>query len=108
MRKLVVGDQSNWWFNLPLQIWNGGGDTDGDGLCGYRILNYMPRKDSTVWLDEIEMNDDDLRSYCNTAAEILENLARLFREYPDAAPDDDGCKAIYYPTDGLELAKEGQ
>ena len=62
-----------WAYNLPLQYWPG--EADGDA----RILNYMPRKER-VQNTELELGDQTHEEFFNTAADKLENMAKLFRK----------------------------
>jgi len=80
-----------WAYNLPLQYWPGEGGEDA------RILNYMPRKER-VMDTELELGEQTHEEFFNTAADKLENLAKLFRRvaenpkltvyYHDADPNE--------------------
>jgi hypothetical protein len=73
-----------WACNLPLQIWR-----SDDGT--WSVVNYMPRKEHCVSLDE-HVSDADRPQFCRNTAAILRNLAALF----DAAAAGQ-LDHIYYP-----------
>ena len=80
-----------WAYNLPLQYWPG---EDGEGA---RILNYSPRKEMVVNMD-LDTGEQTHEEFFNTAADKLENMAKLFRKvalnpkltvyYHDADPNE--------------------
>lgn len=87
-----------WNYNLPLQLWPDHEDPDDDNskVVGYSILNYMPRKERciTLKLDEDTLEEQTYEEFCTKAAEVLENLAELFRR----AATNPGT-IIYYPDE---------
>ena len=89
-----------WIYNLPLQVWPRYKDPDNEKseIVGWRILNYMPRRQSCTLVDlEEELQEQTEEEFFNTAASVLENLAGLFRKLAKKEKD-----FIYYPTDGME------
>ena len=87
-----------WSYNLPLQLWPHHADPEDETseLIGYRILNYIPRKEKcvTIDLDEDILNGQTDEEFFIKAAEVLENLARLFRKAA-VIPG----TTIYYPDE---------
>ena len=93
-------NRTYWTYNLPLQVWPKYQDPDNEKteVVGWRILNYMPRRQSCTLVDlEEELEEQTEEEFFNTAALILENLAGLFRKL---AKKEIGH--IYYPTGGME------
>ena len=88
---LADWDKIYWSCNLPLQIWK-----RDDGA--WSIVNYMPRKECCVSLDE-HISDADRPQFCRNTAAILRNLAALF----DAAADGQ-LDHIYYPDKPVAVA----
>ena len=88
-----------WSYNLPLQIWPEYEDPEDETskIVGHKILNYMPRRERTVWTTLDEIIEDQTRSeFLNDAAIHLENLAKQMR---DAAEDNNAV--VYYPDAGM-------
>lgn len=92
-----------WAYNLPLQLWPKREDEEDEGpVTGYRILNYMPRKESCITLDWEEAVEGETREeFLEHAALVLENLARLFRKAKT-----DPNMHIYYPDEGMNNEEE--
>lgn len=90
----IVRDQYAlyWAFNVPLQAYK---DDDGS----FEILNYAPRKNSVLSIPLTDVVDDPTHypAFFNRAADILENLARQFRELAEGKVD-----MVYYPDEGME------
>ena len=84
-------DDLYWSYNCPLQMW-----CNGDGT--WEILNYMPRKERTIRIDE-QVTKEELPSFCKNAAHILRNLADLFDALGSGKID-----TIYYPDEKVEEA----
>lgn len=80
-----------WSYNLPLQMW-----TTDDGT--WRMLNYMPRKESCLTLEDV-IKKEELPKLCKNTANILRNLAYLFEALGRGEID-----RIYYPDQSLEEA----
>jgi len=91
-------DKCYWSYNLPLQIWKNE-DEDGNELDDYRVVNYMPRKESCGSLDDL-VTPSELPDFCANAAAILRNLASLF----DAMGAGE-IEYIYYPNKTVEQAR---
>lgn len=88
-----------WAYNLPLQVWPRHRDPDDEDspVIGWRVLNYMPRKERCEDLDLAEILGEQTREeFFESAARHLENLARLMRE---AAADTE--KHVYYHDEGM-------
>ena len=87
-----------WSYNLPLQLWPKHVDPEDDAsdVVGYSILNYMPRKErcATIQLDGNTLDEQTYEEFCMKAADVLENLAKLFRK----AAVNPGT-VIYYPDE---------
>jgi len=84
-----------WSYNLPLQVMPADPEISGSVE---KILNYMPRRESTHTL---ELNEDTLdgqtrEEFFEDAAVHLENLARLMR-----LAKKDFKVTVYYPDDGM-------
>lgn len=89
-----------WTFNLPLQLWPENGEDEEGPVTGYRILNYMPRRErcETLRLEDC-LGDQTKEEYLEQAALVFENLAKLFRQakknpeyhiyYPDETPEEE-------------------
>lgn len=87
-----------WTYNLPLQV-----SPAGDGH-GEQILNYMPRKNRCEFIDLSEVLGEQTREeFYSTAADMLENLARLMRV---AAADPSFM--VYYHDEEVPTANRGQ
>lgn len=89
-----------WAYNLPIQVWPQRQDPDDEAspVVGSQVLNYMPRKERCEMCDLEDLIGDQTREeYFESAARILENLARLMRE---AGKDE--TKLVYYPYEGLD------
>ena len=84
-------DELYWSYNCPLQMWQ-----CGDGT--WRVINYMPRKERIVTLDE-RVTREELPSFCEKAARTLRNLADLFDALGDGK-----INTIYYPDEKVEDA----
>ena len=80
-----------WSYNLPLQMWH-----NDDGT--WEVINYMPRKERIVRLDQ-RVTKEELPDFCKNTAYILRNLADLFDALADGKID-----AIYYPDEKVEDA----
>ncbi|MCB0771712.1 MAG: hypothetical protein KDC00_15035 [Flavobacteriales bacterium] len=79
-----------WGYNLPLQYWPG--DDDGQG----RIVNYMPRKEACASMDlDGLLEEQTHEEFFNTAADKLENLAKLMRR----AAKDPNFLVYYHDAD---------
>jgi hypothetical protein len=90
-------DKLYWSYNLPLQMSH---QDNGD----WRILNYMPRKQSCASLDDEPITSEELKLVCTNTANILRNLANLFEALGRNEIDH-----IYYPDQSLkEAIKEFQ
>ena len=89
-----------WAYNLPLQVWpkhEEGEDEDASSIIGWRILNYMPRKERVQECDLDEIIEDQTREeFFESAALHLENLARLMRE-----AGKNPALIVYYPDEGM-------
>lgn len=93
-----------WAYNLPLQMWH--------SEEGWRVLNYMPRKERCQNLEEL-VTKEELPQFCQNTATILRNLADLFEllgkgeinhvYYPDESPEE----AIQSAKDEAEDAADG-
>ena len=73
-----------WSYNVPLQMW-------GNATTGWRVVNYMPRKESCVSLDE-KVTEKEMPQFCRNASARLRNLAALFDAMANGKID-----YIYYP-----------
>jgi hypothetical protein len=80
-----------WSYNLPLQMW-----PSDEG--GWRVLNYRPRTERVVTLDQ-KVTIDQLPSFCDNAAKYLRNMADLFEALRDGKID-----TIYYHDETVEAA----
>jgi hypothetical protein len=80
-----------WAYNVPLQMW-------GDAETGWRVVNYMPRKESCLSLEE-RVTKEEMPQFCRNAAIRLRQLAVLFEAMADGKID-----IIYYPDEPLEDA----
>lgn len=89
---LYADDSLYWAFNMPLQMWKGDD--------GWRVLNYMPRKEYCQFLDE-RVPESELKPFCLKAASVLRNLADLFDALGDRKID-----VIYYPDELVAEAIE--
>ena len=90
-----------WSYNLPLQLWaehNEDDATEEGPVSGYRVLNYMPRRErcETLRLEEL-IGEQTREEFLEQTALTLENLARLFR-----AAKQDPNLTIYYPDEGMD------
>lgn len=81
-----------WAYNLPLQMW-------GNAKNGWRVLNYMPRKERCQYL-ESSVTKEELPQFCQNTALILRNLAELFEALGRGE-----IKTVYYPDELLSEAK---
>ena len=79
-----------WAYNCPLQMW--------PGDDGWRVVNYMPRKETCDSLDD-RVSREEMPQFCRNAAIRLRNLAMLFDAMADGKID-----TIYYPDETLEEA----
>lgn len=83
-----------WEYNVPLQYWPES-VADGETVPSH-IINYMPRKSACREM-ELDLGEQTHEEFFNTAADKLENLAKLMRRaakdpsfhvyYHDADPD---------------------
>jgi len=84
--KFTENDKNNeiyWSYNLPLQLWPIREDDEDDNskIIDYRIVNYMPRKESICEMNLSKLEEDQTREEIfEQAAKYFENLARLFRK----------------------------
>ena len=81
-----------WSYNVPLQMWPTNEDPEDEEskIIGWRVLNYMPRKERCCDLDEI-ITPDEMPAYCKNAAKLLRNLADRFDKMANKEIDN-----IYY------------
>jgi hypothetical protein len=91
-----------WAYNLPLQVWPTREDGEDDGesrpVTGSRLLNYMARKERCCEIELSECLGDQTREeFFESAALVLENLARLMRE-----AGKNPALRIYYPDAGMD------
>lgn len=80
-----------WLMNCPLQMW-------GDGGTSWRVINYMPRKETCCEFDE-RISADEMPAVCRNSAAVLRNLAALFDAMAEGKID-----TIYYPGQTVEEA----
>lgn len=80
-----------WSYNCPLQMW-------GDADTGWSVVNYMPRKERCITLEE-RVTKEEMPQFCRNAAIRLRNLAALFEAMAEGKID-----IIYYPDESLESA----
>ena len=68
-----------WSYNCPLQMWPEHKDPENEysEIIGWRVLNYMPRKEACRDLEET-ISPDELKTYCDNAAKVLRNLSNRF------------------------------
>lgn len=85
------GSDHYWAYNLPLQAW-----VCEDGSV--RIVNYMPRKEQCTNCDE-PIPDGQRKKFFDTAADKLENLAKLMRLFADRK-----INCVYYHDEDLDKA----
>jgi len=85
-------DELYWSYNCPLQMQH---NADNDT---WSILNYMPRKERVIRIDE-RVTKEELPVFCKNAARILRNLAELFDALGEGKID-----AIYYPDKNVQDA----
>lgn len=85
------GSDWYWTYNLPLQAF-----ARDDGSVDY--LNYMPRRESCTQPDE-SIPKEQRREFFTTAAEKLENLAKLMRLFADGKIDN-----VYYHDEDPDKA----
>ena len=83
--------KSYWGLNCPLQMW-------GDAKSGWRVVNYMPRRETCGELDE-RITEKEMPQFCKNTASILRNLADLFDAMADGKID-----YIYYPDKSIAEA----
>lgn len=81
-----------WAYNCPLQMW----PSDD----GWRVVNYMPRKETCCEMEEY-VSEAELPQFCKNAAIRLRNLADLF----DALGNRE-IEMIYYPDKSVEEARQ--
>lgn len=96
---MSIKNELYWASNLPLQVWPKyqNPEDETSPIVGARVLNYMPRKERCIDCDLDELLGEQTREeFFESAAHVLENLARLMRE---AAKDP--AMAVYYPVDGM-------
>lgn len=91
-------DELYWAYNLPLQLWphHANPEDEESPIVGWRILNYMPRKERCTSLEEL-VTKDEIKPLCKNTAKILRNLANRFEMLARGEID-----YIYYPNKGLE------
>jgi hypothetical protein len=93
-------------YNLPLQAWARHEDDEDESspVTDWRILNYMPRKERCQNLNLSEVLDDlSKEQFCETAALVFENLARLWRALGKGEIDH-----VYYPDEGMTWSGEAE
>ena len=93
-KSVVPTEQWNglyWAYNCPLQMWK-------DGERGWRVVNYMPRKETCDSIDE-RVTAEEMPQFCKNAAAVLRNLATLFELMADGKIDH-----IYYPDKDPDIA----
>lgn len=81
-----------WAYNMPLQMW-------GDAEEGWRVVNYMPRKEMCCGLDE-PVTAEELPQFCQNASARLRNLALLFEALGRGE-----IGYIYYPDKTVDEAR---
>lgn len=81
-------DDLYWAYNCPLQMW--------PNEDGWRVINYMPRKECCGEL-EVIVTPEEMPTFCSNAAARLRNLASLFE-----AMSEGKIKHIYYPDATIE------
>lgn len=81
-----------WSYNCPLQMQH------SDDNDTWSVLNYMPRKEQVVYIDE-RVTKEELPVFCKNAARILRNLAELFDALGEGKID-----TIYYPDEKVQDA----
>lgn len=89
-----------WAYNLPLQVWPKHQDPcdEKSPIVGARVLNYMPRKERCEDCDLGDLLGEQTREeFFESAAQVLENLARLMRE-----AGKDPALLVYYPDAGMK------
>lgn len=91
-----------WNWNLPLQICADESDNQSEDEESklYRILNYIPRKDTVRYIEEV-MTKEEMQTVCKNSAEILRNLAGLFDAFAEGK-----IGHIYYPDKPVSKAIE--
>ncbi len=88
-------DSLYWAYNCPLQMWARHEDSGDENspVIGWRVLNYMPRKETCRDLGE-NLVPNEMPTYCKNAATVLRNLASLFDAMADGK-----IEGIYYPDE---------
>ena len=88
-------DSLYWSYNCPLQMWpqHENPEDEKSKIVGWRVVNYMPRKERCQDLGE-EISPDELKNFCDNAAIILKNLAERFEKLGNREID-----IIYYPDE---------
>lgn len=82
-----------WAYNCPLQYWPANND-DGEYRPSH-ILNYMPRKHRCEEIELHLLDEQTHEEFFNTAADKLENLAKLMRR----AAKDPSFTVYYHDAD---------
>ena len=95
MPDIKVKNMGNWsscyWsMNIPVQMWK--------EPNGWKVVNYMPRKETCCILDEL-VTPKELPQFCKNTATILRNLAALFEAMGEGKVDN-----IYYADKSIEDA----
>lgn len=88
-----------WAYNLPLQVSpiRKDDEDESSSIVGYRILNYMPRKERCEILDiEDVIGEQTQEEFFESAAQHFENLAKQFRKLAKKEID-----TVYYHDEGM-------
>ena len=96
-------DSIYWSYNCPLQMWPVTEDPEDENskVLGWRVVNYMPRKESCSDMGDELVSKDELKTYCNNASKVLRNLASLFDALAENRID-----TIYYPDEQIKPAED--
>ena len=84
-----------WSYNCPLQMFpqHINPHNEKSEIIGWSVLNYIPRKETCIDLEET-IKPNELKTYCENAAKILRNLADRFEKLGNREID-----LIYYPDE---------
>lgn len=104
-KKLQLGD-IYFRYNVPLQVWisykKENDPKSGIDLKKSRMLNYMPRKECSMFeslSDVFDMSQNiavkDIKDFMAVAGIILANLAAQFKKFK---PLDSDNNYVYYPN----------
>lgn len=74
-----IHDDIYWAYNVPLQMWSKHKNPDDkkSKIEGWRVLNYMPRRQKCKFMDKT-ITPEEMPKYCKNAAKLLRNLADRF------------------------------